>query len=206
MASVTSRWALALNRMQICSSRIEAPTSRVGRLPCSPTTARFWDRSPLTRREGNLQSPWGLAYIRQGVRRVRRRPLGRQFQQRANRRLQGHRSQSEASGQFQGELLNTRRHAAHNPRAPVYPFRPRPGDSRRNTHVGLLFTAETDSLHNSGINWNISLYGEITPNVPLRMATATGGSANPAMTAAARATCSSAMARESCRWKPPATI
>ena len=27
--------------VMICSSPIEAPTSRVGRLPCSPTTARF---------------------------------------------------------------------------------------------------------------------------------------------------------------------
>ena len=77
-------------------------------------------------------------------------------------------SPSEASGQFLGRLLNKNGTPLTIPGLRSIHFGPGLGDSG-STHVGLLFTAEISiPFTNAFANWNISLYGEITPaSVPL---------------------------------------
>ncbi len=104
--------------------------------------------------EGNLQSPWGLAYIGQNL-----------FGDAGGDLLVGNSSgqidayqvnlsQSEPVGQFLGPLLNANGTPLTIPGLRTIHFGPGLGDS--GFHAALLFTAG---------NGDLSLYGMITPNI-----------------------------------------
>ena len=86
-------------------------------------------------------------------------------------------SDPEHSGGAPQTLLNTNGTPLTIPGLRSIHFGPGLGDSG-STHVGLLFTAVVDIPHIGIHNWNVSLYGEITPanvTLPPGMATGTGG-------------------------------
>jgi hypothetical protein len=104
---------------------------------------------------GNLQSPWGLAYIGQGLfGDVGGDLLVGNFSSGQIDAYSVTLSPTQASGQFQEQLLNANNATLTIPGLRSIHFGPGLGDSG-GTHVGLLFTA--------GGNGNPSLYGEITP-------------------------------------------
>jgi uncharacterized protein (TIGR03118 family) len=129
-----------------------------------------------TKSGGNLQSPWGLAFIKQGL-----------FGAFGGDLLVGNFSsgqidaykvtvnQSEARAKFQGWIPDEDGLAPLTiPGLRSIHFGPGLGDSGK-PHVALLFTAELDRLQ-SGIGRNLSLYGEITPNGPVTIYHGNGGS------------------------------
>ncbi len=116
---------------------------------------------------GNLQSPWGLAYIGQNL-----------FGDVGGDLLVGNFSSGQIDayavtanqspntpiGQFLGPLLNANGTPLTIPGLQSVHFGPGLGDS--GFHVALLFTADSSiPLANAGGNGNISLYGMITPNI-----------------------------------------
>jgi uncharacterized protein (TIGR03118 family) len=145
--------------------------------------------------KGNLQSPWGLAYIGPGLfGDVGGDLLVGNFSSGQIDAYDVTLSPSEASGQFLGQLLNQNGTPLTIPGLRSIHFGPGLGDSG-STHVGLLFTAEINIPHiwNHNRNFefaiphvgnhigNVSLYGEITPanvKLPTGTATGTGGISN----------------------------
>ena len=116
---------------------------------------------------GNLQSPWGLAYIGQNL-----------FGDVGGDLLVGNFSSGQIDayvvtanqspntpiGQFLGPLLNANGTPLAIPGLQSVHFGPGLGDSK--SHVALLFTADGSiPLANAGGNGNVSLYGMITPNI-----------------------------------------
>ncbi len=114
--------------------------------------------------EGNLQSPWGLAYIGQGL-----------FGDVGGDLLVGNFSsgqidaytvtvnQTEASAEFQGELTDTVSGAPLIiPGLRSIHFGPGLAEGSKHSQVALLFTA--DSELDTPQSRNFSLYGEITPS------------------------------------------
>jgi uncharacterized protein (TIGR03118 family) len=148
-----------------------------------------------TTQGGNLQSPWGLAYVQQGFGEFSGDLMVGNF---SSGRIDAYNlplgSDPRHSGQLAGTLLNTDGTPLRIPGLLSIHFGPGLGDSG-STHVGLLFTAEIDIPHIGNHNGNLeidiphigihsgnlSLYGEITPanvKLPTGMATGTGGISN----------------------------
>ncbi len=112
---------------------------------------------------GNLQSPWGLAYIGQNLfGDVGGDLLVGNFSSGQIDAYQVTLSPTAAKGQFLGPLLNANGTPLTIPGLRSIHFGPGLGDSGH-THVALLFTAETDILTSGIDSGNLSLYGMITP-------------------------------------------
>ena len=114
-----------------------------------------------TRRGGNLQSPWGLAYIGQDLfGDIGGELLVGNFGSGQIDAYQVKSSPTEASGQFLGQLVNANGTQLTIPGLRTIHFGPglfygAPSSvDNVGPQVGLLFTAD---------NGNVSLYGEITP-------------------------------------------
>jgi uncharacterized protein (TIGR03118 family) len=148
-----------------------------------------------TSERGNLQSPWGLAFIQQGFGEFSGDLLVGNF---SSGQIDAYNlpfgTDPRQSGTLAGTLLNTNGTPFTIPGLRSIHFGPGLGDSG-STHVALLFTAEIDiphigihngnleiDIHHIGIHSeNLSLYGEITPanvKLPTGMATGTGGISN----------------------------
>ena len=115
--------------------------------------------------QGNLQSPWGLAYIGPGLfGDVGGDLLVGNFSSGQIDAYQVNLSQSEPVGQFLGPLLNANGTPLTIPGLQTIHFGPGLGDPH--PHAALLFTADgSNPLTNAGGNGNASLYGMITPNI-----------------------------------------
>ncbi len=115
-------------------------------------------------KEGNLQSPWGLAYIGQGL-----------FGDVGGDLLVGNFSsgqidaytvtvnQTEASAEFRGELTDPKGNPLTIPGLRTIHFGPGLGTFGQ-SHAALLFTADAEL--DTPQSRNYSLYGEITPIAP----------------------------------------
>jgi uncharacterized protein (TIGR03118 family) len=131
-----------------------------------------------TTSQGPLQSPWGLAFIQQGFGEFSGDLLVGNF---SSGQIDAYNlplgSDPEHSGGAPQTLVNTNGTPLTIPGLRSIHFGPGLGDSG-STHVGLLFTAVIDIPHIGIHDWNVSLYGEITPanvTLPPGMATGTGG-------------------------------
>jgi uncharacterized protein (TIGR03118 family) len=126
--------------------------------------------------EGNLQSPWGLAFIKHGFGEFSGDLLVGNFSSGQIDAYTVNLTDTEASGAFVGLVRNPNGTPLTITGLRSIHFGPGLADSAHpdHTHVALLFTAETD-LPAGG---NFSLYGEITPakvNLVTSMATGASG-------------------------------
>jgi uncharacterized protein (TIGR03118 family) len=167
-----------------------SPNFRGGAIAVFTNDGTFLGQIASDKKEaGALQSPWGLAFIKHS------------FGEFSDDLLVGNFSSGQidaytvtvvnpepgisgmASAVLDGKVLNGDGLAPLTiPGLRSIHFGPGLPDSGRpdHTHVALLFTAETDTIK-AGVDRNLSLYGEITPNkvnLLTGMATSTGGISN----------------------------
>jgi len=110
---------------------------------------------------GNLQSPWGLAYINQDLFGDAGATSWSAISAAGKSTPTVNLSQSEPVGQFLGPA--SQRETARRSQFPGCRLSFRPGLGDSDPHGRLLFTQTLYPPHPTQVEWNVSLYGMITP-------------------------------------------